>query len=72
MRTETLTIDTADGECTTEVFSPDGSGPFPAVIVYMDAAGVRPAMREITERIAAARHWATLLPLFRETLQAAT
>ena len=52
MRTEPLSIRTSDGECAAELFAPDGNGPWPAVIVYMDAAGIRPAMREIAQRIA--------------------
>lgn len=52
--TTTLTqITTPDGPCTTEVVTPDGSGPSPAVIVFFDAAGLRPAQTRIAQRIAA-------------------
>jgi carboxymethylenebutenolidase len=44
---------TPDGPCTTEIVTPDGSGPWPAVIVCFDAAGLRPAQTRIAERIAA-------------------
>jgi carboxymethylenebutenolidase len=47
-----LQIETADGRCPTHVYHPDGSGPWPAVIVYMDGIGIRPALMEIAERIA--------------------
>lgn len=52
MPAESVTIETRDGLCPTELFSPPGEGPWPAVIMYMDAGGVRPAMTEIAERIA--------------------
>jgi carboxymethylenebutenolidase len=57
-------IDTADGRCPTHVFHPDGSGPWPGVIVYMDAIGIRPAMLEVAERIARAGYYVLLPNLF--------
>jgi carboxymethylenebutenolidase len=46
-----MQIATPDGPCTTEVVRPSGSGPWPAVIVFFDAAGLRPAQTRIAERI---------------------
>ena len=43
---------TPDGPCTTEVVTPDGKGTWPVVIVFTDAAGLRPAQTRIAERIA--------------------
>ena len=43
MTTSTTQIQTPDGPCTTEVVVPPGSGPWPAVIVFFDGAGLRPA-----------------------------
>jgi carboxymethylenebutenolidase len=40
-------IETADGRCPTHIYHLDGSGPWPAVIVYMDGIGIRPALMEI-------------------------
>jgi carboxymethylenebutenolidase len=57
-------IDTPDGRCPTHVFHPDGPGPWPGVIVYMDAIGMRPAMEEIAERIANAGFFVLLPDLF--------
>jgi carboxymethylenebutenolidase len=57
-------IDTADGHCPTHVYHPQGGGPWPAVIVYTDAIGVRPAMMEIAERIANAGYYVLLPDLF--------
>jgi carboxymethylenebutenolidase len=51
--TTTIQIATPDGPCTTEVATPPGKGPWPAVIVFFDAAGLRPAQTRIAERIAA-------------------
>jgi carboxymethylenebutenolidase len=59
-----LEIETADGHCPTHAFAPDGRGPWPGVIVYMDAGGVRPAMTEIAERIASAGYYVLLPDLF--------
>lgn len=59
-----LQIETADGPCTTQVYHPQGRGPWPAVIVYMDAGGLRPSMMEIAERIARAGYYVLLPDLF--------
>lgn len=56
-----IEIATADGTCPAYVFRPAGSGPWPAVLVYMDGVGMRPAMHEIAARIAKAGYL-TLLP----------
>jgi carboxymethylenebutenolidase len=50
--TTTTTIATPDGPCTTDVVRLPGSGAWPAVIVFFDAAGRRPSMVRIAERIA--------------------
>lgn len=49
---EKASIGTADGQCPAHVFTPDGAGQWPAVIVYMDAFGIRPALMELGERLA--------------------
>jgi carboxymethylenebutenolidase len=49
---ETIQIRTEDGVCPTHVFLPTGRDRAPAVIVFMDAFGIRPAMFEIAERLA--------------------
>jgi len=59
-----LQLETADGRCPTHVYHPDGSGPWPGVIVYMDAVGIRPAMMEVAERIANAGYYVLLPDLF--------
>ena len=59
-----LEIETTDGRCPTHVYRPAAGGPWPGVIVYMDALGVRPAMMEIAERIAGAGYYVLLPDLF--------
>jgi carboxymethylenebutenolidase len=48
-----VTIKTRDGNCPASVFTPaNGSGPWPAVIFYMDGLGIRPVMLEMGQRLA--------------------
>jgi carboxymethylenebutenolidase len=50
---KTIDINTDDGVCDAYVSYPDAGGPFPAVLLYMDGGGVRPAVYSIAKRIAA-------------------
>jgi carboxymethylenebutenolidase len=59
--TERITIRTADADCPAYVVSPDGNGPWPAVIFYGDAGGIRPAMLDMATHIAGAGYL-VLLP----------
>ncbi|HET9819194.1 MAG TPA: dienelactone hydrolase family protein [Rhodanobacteraceae bacterium] len=52
MKHEEVSIRTRDGQCPVHVFAPEGAGPWPAVIVYMDAFGIRPALLQVGERLA--------------------
>lgn len=52
MTTSMIQVATPDGPCTTEIVTPKGNGPWPAVIVFFDAGGLRPAQTHIAERIA--------------------
>lgn len=53
MPSETQTIATKDGDCPVSIRTPPGAGPWPAVILYMDAGGIRPAVLDMAERLAA-------------------
>jgi carboxymethylenebutenolidase len=65
MSRTTITIETRDGRCETSVFRPDASaGPWPAVLVFMDGVGIRPALFEIGERIASHGYYVILPDLF--------
>jgi len=57
----TIEIETADGRCPAHVFAPATAGPWPAVLMYMDGIGMRPALVAMGERLAAAGYY-TLLP----------
>ncbi len=56
-----IEIKTEDGTCPAYVFKPDGKGPWPGVLMFMDGIGIRPSQLEIAARIAAAGYY-TLLP----------
>ena len=52
MPTITDTITTDDGTCPVTLATPEGSGPWPGVVLYVDAGGARPAMTEMAEKLA--------------------
>jgi carboxymethylenebutenolidase len=60
----TLEVTTDEGVCPVHLHTPDGDGPWPGVLVYMDGPGIRPAMHEIAARIADAGYAAALPDLF--------
>jgi carboxymethylenebutenolidase len=53
MSTTTVDVATPDGTADALLVTPDGDGPHPAVLLYMDAFGVRPRLQQMAERIAA-------------------
>ncbi|MGV0627552.1 dienelactone hydrolase family protein [Mycolicibacter minnesotensis] len=55
------TLATPDGDCPVALFTPEGSGPWPAVVMYPDAGGVRPAFEEMAAELAGFGY-AVLLP----------
>jgi carboxymethylenebutenolidase len=56
-----VAIPTPDGDARAYLFRPEGEGPWPAVIFYMDAPAIRPALFGMCERLA--RHgYVVLLP----------
>jgi carboxymethylenebutenolidase len=59
-----IDIETADGVMPTFVARPAGAGPFPVVILYMDAPGIREELRDFARRIAAAGYCALLPDLY--------
>lgn len=52
MPREQIAIKTPDGTCHSWVFTPEGKGPWPAVILYPDAFAIRPALIEHAQRLA--------------------
>jgi dienelactone hydrolase len=59
-----IEIRTNDGTCPSYIYRPAASGPWPAVVVFMDGLGIRPAMLEIGERLAAHGYYVLLPDLF--------
>ena len=64
MPNEQVTIRTRDGECPSHVTTPEGEGPWPAIIFYMDAGGPRPAVIEMAQRLADVGYVVLLPDLF--------
>ena len=64
MPNEQITIRTRDDECTLHVATPAGDGPWPAIIFYMDAGGIRPVAVEMAQRLAGAGYVVLLPDLF--------
>jgi carboxymethylenebutenolidase len=61
---EKIEIQTRDGRCPSYVYRPSGQGPWPAVLVFMDGIGIRPAMLEVGERLAKHGYFVLLPDLF--------
>lgn len=64
MAHEQISIPTAEGDCPTHVFTPEGKSSSPAVIVYMDALGMRSAVLDVAKRLAENGYLALLPDLF--------
>ncbi|HVY89699.1 MAG TPA: dienelactone hydrolase family protein [Hyphomonadaceae bacterium] len=47
-----ITVRTPDGECPATLAKPDGKGPWPGVIMFMDGAGYRPPLGAFAQKIA--------------------
>jgi carboxymethylenebutenolidase len=54
-------ISTGDGECDASLHIPSGAGPWPAVLMYPDAASLRDVFRDMGERLAG-MGYVTLVP----------
>jgi carboxymethylenebutenolidase len=59
-----IELKTRDGICPSYVYRPAAGGPWPAVLVFMDGLGIRPAMLEIGERLASHGYFVLLPDLF--------
>ncbi|MHB8529342.1 MAG: dienelactone hydrolase family protein [Caulobacteraceae bacterium] len=62
-RTE-VQIPTPDGEARAYAFHPQGEGPWPAVIFFMDAPAIRPALFSMCERLAGHGYFVLLPDMF--------
>jgi carboxymethylenebutenolidase len=57
----TDTVTTPDGSCPVHLFTPDGPGPWPGVVMFPDAGGVRDTFEQMAARLAGLGY-AVLLP----------
>jgi carboxymethylenebutenolidase len=48
----TDTVSTQDGDCTVRLFTPQGQGPWPGIVMYPDAGGVRGTFEEMAAKLA--------------------
>ena len=64
MSQTTVDVATPRGTMPTYVHRPDGTGPSPRVLVYMDAPGIRPALLGYAERLAEAGYTAIVPDLY--------
>jgi carboxymethylenebutenolidase len=55
-------LPTEDGVADSYLVVPEGDGPFPGVLFFEDAFGLRPRLFEMAERIAAEKGYAVLAP----------
>ena len=60
----TINIATRAGRCPCHVYRPAGAGPWPAVLVFMDGLGIRPALFELGERLAGHGYFVLLPDLY--------
>lgn len=54
-------ITTADGACAVALFTPEGAGPWPAIVMYPDAGGYRDTFEQMAAKLAG-HGYAVLLP----------
>lgn len=67
MREFETDIATADGALDCFVCHPDEGGPHPAVIIYMDAPGIREELRDMARRLGTAGYFVALPNLYYRT-----
>ena len=59
-----IRIATPDGDMTTFVVHPDGDGPWPVAVLFMDGVGYREQVKDNARRFAAAGYWCVAPDLF--------
>lgn len=65
MSGERIDLSTNDGVLDVHVFTPEtGSGPWPAIVLYMDAFGIRPALAAMAQRLASNGYMVALPNLY--------
>lgn len=61
MPSVSATVPTPDGSCPATLHTPEGTGPWPGLVMYVDAGGVRDTMKDMAEKMAG-YGYAVLLP----------
>src|SRR5688572_33453873 len=64
MRQARVDLVIEDGTLDLHTFHPEGAGPWPAVIVYMEAFGLRPNIASMAERLASHGYFVALPNLY--------
>ena len=64
MNEQELRVRTADGEMRTFTAHPDGAGPFPLAVLYMDGVGYREQVKENARRFAAGGYYVVAPDLY--------
>jgi carboxymethylenebutenolidase len=59
-----IALETRDGVCPSFVYHPEGQGPWPAILLYMDGPGIRPAVHDVAKRLAGYGYLVLLPDLF--------
>ena len=62
-----LEVQTKDGIMDTFVCHPEEEGPFPAIIIYMDAPGIREELRDMARRLGTVGYFVMLPNLYYRT-----
>lgn len=57
-------IETSDGKIDTFITHPDGDGPFPPVIIYMDAPGIREELFDMARRVGTVGYYVMVPDLY--------
>src|SRR6476659_10938520 len=61
MPSVSATVTPPDGTCPVTLHTPDGQGPWPGAVLYVDAGGVRDTMQEMAAHLAG-HGYAVLVP----------
>lgn len=64
MTEKEMRVHTPDGDMTTFVVHPDGDGPYPVAVIYMDAVGYREQLKNNARRFAADGYYCVAPDLF--------
>lgn len=64
MKDHTEIIETGDGKMETFITHPDGGGPYPAVVIYMDAPGIREELYDFARRVGTVGYYCMVPDLY--------